>query len=310
MKFTPLAIATILFCNVPSFGAAHVAVPGSAQIIFTILPIVDSQIVKIKDEKEKGVAKTKIKKSKRKNAQHSSELSEPDAGSRRIQKSNDERISDSLALMRVPAPTGRDMRILLGTVTPTLLGREVVFSDIPDGRRLAYRNCPPGLAKKDPPCVPPGLAKDGITYDEWVAYDDNALEEIYLERRREYLEQGSSEVRGDLLLSSTQIASLYGLATPPIDKRYALIDGQPVLLTDEDNTSLLRINQLARAEGLPSDLKIAPTAALTQDELRQTYNLPSLSPGYNYAVLNGELVTLADRSFEMLQLLRITRSVF
>jgi hypothetical protein len=24
------------------------------------------------------------------------------------------------------------------------------------------RNCPPGLAKKNPPCVPPGLAKQGV----------------------------------------------------------------------------------------------------------------------------------------------------
>lgn len=26
-----------------------------------------------------------------------------------------------------------------------------------------FANCPPGLAKKDPPCVPPGLAKKGVT---------------------------------------------------------------------------------------------------------------------------------------------------
>jgi len=29
------------------------------------------------------------------------------------------------------------------------------------------RNCPPGLAKKYPPCVPPGLAKKGVTAEEW-----------------------------------------------------------------------------------------------------------------------------------------------
>ena len=27
--------------------------------------------------------------------------------------------------------------------------------------------CPPGLAKKDPPCVPPGLAKKGVTVRDW-----------------------------------------------------------------------------------------------------------------------------------------------
>ena len=28
--------------------------------------------------------------------------------------------------------------------------------------------CPPGLAKKDPPCVPPGQARQGVTTEEWL----------------------------------------------------------------------------------------------------------------------------------------------
>ncbi len=32
-----------------------------------------------------------------------------------------------------------------------------------DGDWLDLQSCPPGLAKKDPPCVPPGLAKKGVT---------------------------------------------------------------------------------------------------------------------------------------------------
>jgi hypothetical protein len=35
------------------------------------------------------------------------------------------------------------------------------------------RNCPPGLAKKNPPCVPPGQAKKGVTADEWQAKRDS-----------------------------------------------------------------------------------------------------------------------------------------
>ena len=40
------------------------------------------------------------------------------------------------------------------------------------------KGCPPGLAKKDPPCVPPGLAKKGVTAEEWSGrrgehYDDD-----------------------------------------------------------------------------------------------------------------------------------------
>ena len=29
------------------------------------------------------------------------------------------------------------------------------------------KGCPPGLAKKDTPCVPPGQAKKGVTTEEW-----------------------------------------------------------------------------------------------------------------------------------------------
>ena len=112
------------------------------------------------------------------------------------------------------------------------------------------------------------------------------------------------------MLSSEQIASLYDLRPAPAGKRYALIDGQPVLLTQEDYTSLLRINELARVENLPEGVRIAPTAALTQNELRQTYKLPQLETGNNYAVVNGELVTLQDSAFETLQLIRIARAIF
>jgi hypothetical protein len=34
------------------------------------------------------------------------------------------------------------------------------------------KGCPPGLAKKNPPCVPPGLAKQGVDTDEWLRRGD------------------------------------------------------------------------------------------------------------------------------------------
>ncbi len=34
------------------------------------------------------------------------------------------------------------------------------------------KNCPPGLSKKNPPCVPPGLAKKGVTSEEWQTNRD------------------------------------------------------------------------------------------------------------------------------------------
>ncbi|TDK51470.1 transketolase [Antarcticimicrobium luteum] len=273
----------------------------------------DTQIVKIKDNKGKGDGHKENKNAKKAKPEHEAKDDKNfkhDKDVDKVKRSQDERERDSEAILRVRAPDGRDMIMLLGAAPLALLGSDVIFADVPDDRRLTYRNCPPGLAKKDPPCVPPGLAKKGVTYDEWVAYDDGRLDEIYLDRRRGYLDRDVVLDDDHLLLSSNQIASLYQLRPAPAGKRYALIDGQPVLLTDEDYSSLLQIHDLARIENLPAGLLIAPTAALTQNELRQTYNLPPLEPGYNYAVVNGELVTMQDSAFEMLQLIRIVRSIF
>tara|TARA_R100000687_G_scaffold67170_1_gene56236 strand:+ start:274 stop:1194 length:921 start_codon:yes stop_codon:yes gene_type:complete len=296
----------------------------------------DSQIVKIKNDKEKGPKKAKKekhkkdkhgKKEKKHKKKHEKQakklekkLEKHEKVKVKVKRSKEDRSRISNEVLEVRAPEGRDMSVLLGAVPLALLGSQIAFADVPEDKRLTYRNCPPGLAKMDPPCVPPGLAKKGVTYEEWVAYDDKQLDAIYLDQRTEFLdrdvvveEDANQDVVLDddtLLLSSEQIASLYDLRPAPAGKRYALIDGQPVLLTQKDYTSLLRINELARVENLPDGVRIAPTAALTQNELRQTYKLPQLETGNNYAVVNGELVTLQDSAFETLQLIRIARAIF
>ncbi|MCF7747639.1 transketolase [Sulfitobacter sp. M39] len=304
----------------------------------------DSQIVKIKNDKEKGPKKAKKekhkkdkhakkeKKHKKKHEKQAKKLEKHEKVKVKVKRSKEDRSRISNEVLEVRAPEGRDMSVLLGAVPLALLGSQIAFADVPEEKLLTYRNCPPGLAKMDPPCVPPGLAKKGVTYEEWVSYDDKQLDAIYLDQRTEFLdrdivigeervpdrnvvveEDANRDVVLDddtLLLSSEQIASLYDLRPAPAGKRYALIDGQPVLLTQEDYTSLLRINELARVENLPDGVRIAPTAALTQNELRQTYKLPQLETGNNYAVVNGELVTLQDSAFETLQLIRIARAIF
>ncbi|MGY9038482.1 MAG: transketolase [Rhodobacterales bacterium] len=349
MKFTPLACATILACAVAPVLNAGVALPSATISSLTVPMAQDSQIVKIKNDKEKGpkkAKKEKPKKEKHKKEKHAKKekkhekqakklekkLEKHDKVKVKIKRSKEDRSRISSEILEVRAPEGRDMSVLLGAVPLALLGSQIAFADVPEEKLLTYRNCPPGLAKMDPPCVPPGLAKKGVTYEEWVAYDDKQLDDIYLDQREYFLDRdivvdggkdmGRDIVRDEnldrdvfldddtLLLSSDQIASLYDLRPAPADKRYALIDGQPVLLTHEDYTSLLRINELARVENLPEGVRIAPTAALTQNELRQTYKLPQLETGNNYAVVNGELVTLQDSAFETLQLIRIARAIF
>lgn len=336
MKFTPLACATILACAVAPVLNAGVALPSATMSSLTVPMGQDSQIVKIKNDKEKGPKKAKKekhkkdkhgKKEKKHKKKHEKQakklekkLEKHEKVKVKVKRSKEDRSRISNEVLEVRAPEGRDMSVLLGAVPLALLGSQIAFADVPEDKRLTYRNCPPGLAKMDPPCVPPGLAKKGVTYEEWVAYDDKQLDAIYLDQRTEFLdrdvvveEDANQDVVLDddtLLLSSEQIASLYDLRPAPAGKRYALIDGQPVLLTQKDYTSLLRINELARVENLPDGVRIAPTAALTQNELRQTYKLPQLETGNNYAVVNGELVTLQDSAFETLQLIRIARAIF
>ncbi|MBE9638537.1 hypothetical protein [Salipiger mangrovisoli] len=214
-------------------------------------------------------------------------------------------------IVSTPAPAGRDMIPLVGATALALATPQLLVGDIPQDELIAYRNCPPGLAKKDPPCVPPGLAKKGVTYDEWASYDEDGYDELWLERRNDWL---GSDFPGDpdpelLLLQSDQIATLFGLDPAPRGQRYGLIDGMPVLLDQDDYRSLLLVNELAQVGDLTDGVRIAPTAALTQDEMIDLYRLPQLGTGDNYAVLNGQLVQLKDSEYELLQMLRIARAV-
>jgi len=212
-------------------------------------------------------------------------------------------------LLNTPAPEGRDMAVILGAAALALAAPELNAAALPEDELITYRNCPPGLAKKDPPCVPPGLAKQGVTYEQWASYSDEELDRLLRERRELYLEADPLTERELLLLESNQIAQLYNLDAAPDGHRYALIDGQPVLLSNEDHTALLRINELARVPTIGSGINVAPTAALTQADLINLYRLAEPQEGYNYAVLNGQVISLQDSAYETLQLIRIARAV-
>ncbi len=211
-------------------------------------------------------------------------------------------------VLRVKAPADRDMLTLLGGVALTLAGPQLVVADTPIEQLITYRNCPPGLAKKTPACVPPGLAKQGVTQEQWLSYDDAEYDRLWLRQRDDYLRRGLTPSE-NLLLQSAQIARLFGLAPAPNGQRYALIDGMPVLLDQEDYTGLLLINELAQVADIGNGLNVAPTAALTQYELSRLYRLPAPGPDVNYAVLNGQVIRLSDSQYETLQLIRIARAV-
>ena len=73
--------------------------------------------------------------------------------------------------------------------------------------------------------------------------------------------------------------------------------------------ALLLVNQMAQVPDLPAGAPIAPTAALTQDELASVYRLPQLGDDENYAVVNGQVVRLNDRNYELLQMIRVARAI-
>lgn len=227
----------------------------------------------------------------------------------RVNRFTQDRDTVVTRLLNTPAPEGRDMAVILGAAALALAAPELNAAALPEDELITYRNCPPGLAKKDPPCVPPGLAKQGVTYEQWASYSDDELDTLLRERREPYLEADPLTERELLLLESNQIAQLYNLDAAPDGHRYALIDGQPVLLSNEDHTALLRINELARVPTIGSGINVAPTAALTQADLINLYRLAEPEEGYNYAVLNGQVISLQDSAYETLQLIRIARAV-
>lgn len=212
-------------------------------------------------------------------------------------------------VVETPAPEGRDMVRILGLTGLALATPQLVVAEVPDDTMIGYANCPPGLAKKDPPCVPPGLARKGVTSEEWLGYNADRYDEIWIERRRSLLDAYDIPEVDGLLLRSDEIAALYGLAPAPEGQRYGLIDGLPILLDQDDYTSLLLLNELAEVARLDDGLRVAPTAALTQRELMSLYRLPQLADGQNYSVVNGQILRLSDSEYEMLQLIRIARAV-
>ncbi|WP_246253343.1 transketolase [Sulfitobacter maritimus] len=262
-----------------------------------------------KGKPEKADKRDKPKKDKNKSARVKIDRPDPARIEDRVARFTADRAETVERVLRTQAPEGRDMAKILGAAALALAAPNLNIAAAPDDEVITYRNCPPGLAKKDPPCVPPGLAKKGVTYEQWASYSDEELDELLTERREPYVTAEPVTDQDLLLLSSEQIGALYALAPAPEGHRYALIDGQPVLLSAEDHTALMRINELARIPAPDADFTVAPTAALTQSELVQLYRLPAPEDGYNYAVLNGQVVSLRDDAYETLQLIRVARAV-
>lgn len=86
------------------------------------------------------------------------------------------------------------------------------------------KGCPPGLAKKNPPCVPPGQARKGVTTDQWLNRDRTG--DVVQSRDLVYLDDFAR----------------YDLPPLPYGQRYAIVDDRIVVIDAES----YRILQLIR----------------------------------------------------------------
>lgn len=181
-------------------------------------------------------------------------------------------------------------------------------------------DCPPGLADRVIPCVPPGQAKKGVTAEEWAGRNDEELRVALIERQRdldieierEYdfereLDEADDSFDpfvNDFALSQDRIIEIFDLDPAPQDHAYIVVDGRPVLL---DNENYQRIRLLRGLEEVQifdvEDLDI--TSVMGHDGLAAAYDLPEPPAEHYYAAVDGEVLLLPLKAYEMMQLLRI-----
>lgn len=189
-------------------------------------------------------------------------------------------------------------------------------------------DCPPGLADRVIPCVPPGQAKKGVTAEEWAGRNDEELRVALIERQRdldieierEYeLEQdieiendakviGEDDDRdpfvNDFALSQDRIIEIFDLDPAPEDHAYIVVDGRPVLLDNENYQRIRLLRGLDEVQIFDvEDLDI--TSVMGHDGLAAAYDLPEPPAEHYYAAVDGEVLLLPLKAYEMMQLLRI-----
>ena len=130
--------------------------------------------------------------------------------------------------------------------------------------------CPPGLAKKDPACVPPGQAKKGVTAEDWqnrqdgdvAAHDDDDEDDGWtigdrLERDRWLILEEGDRVT---------------------------IDGREYIVVDTDNGTVLR----------------------AEDDW---YRLPSADDGTDWVRVGDELIRVDPETREIIELIELSRLI-
>lgn len=293
--------------------AAALSLPFAAEAAPTQMPRPDVQanavagadllLVKDKDKK-KGKKKAKLKKKKKKDKSK-------DKGKVKAKIE----VKDGKSKVEIDGDADfarRALSRIAGLGVPLAVLGTSGLSDI-------LIDCPPGLAGKDVPCVPPGQAKKSVTAEDWASRNDEDVHLHLIERQRdidreierEYdldieVEDGADldPFVNDFALTQERIVEIFALDPAPEDHAYIIIDGQPVLLDMENYRRIRLLRGLQDVQVFDvEDLDLTSLAG--HDRLLATYDLPEPEPDHYYAAVDGEVLLMPLRAYEMIQLLRI-----
>lgn len=148
------------------------------------------------------------------------------------------------------------------------------------------KDCPPGLAKKDPACVPPGLAKKGVDRSELRAAQqvDRAAEELRLS-----IERNSSAATLEAIARERDRVNALAAAR---DREAALMQAQADLA-----------DALDRLSGG------APTGEAVPVVLLDDLDLPALPEGERYMVIDNTVIRVNAEQFGLLDAIRRAAAV-
>ncbi|SFS13041.1 hypothetical protein [Yoonia litorea] len=169
-------------------------------------------------------------------------------------------------------------------------------------------NCPPGLAKRQPACVPPGLARQGVTTQQYLDLSDEEWEQATTENP-DLLEGNDQDLAAEDgvtgPLTAEEIADLFGIDVPDEGRTYGVIDGQVVELGTEDKLIFDQVKLLSQSVEPGNDIGVVPDVGLTEEQLVAIYNLPPSPDGSSYAVIDGQIYAVPEATYGLLEVIKL-----
>lgn len=169
-------------------------------------------------------------------------------------------------------------------------------------------NCPPGLAKREPACVPPGLARQGVTTQQYLNLSDEAWEQATADnpdllRGNEETELAEQTFSGPL--TAEEIAELFDIRVPDEGRTYGVIDGQVVELGTEDKLIFDQVKLLSQPIQPGNGIGVVPDVGLTEEQLISVYDLPPAPAGYTYSVIDGQIYAVPEATYGLLEVIKL-----